>query len=215
MAYSTNLIFYAIVILVLLAVGVYVYYKYYYVAPNQDYITLIDNPTQFKGDYETHINLAETITDRPTLLKDGTGYGITILLDMYISNNSGNMGWGSSFSQMKPIINLDDNLMLSYNPSKGHLYLVVKFINALGEVVMTEIDLGVVPMQKWSKHAIILDQNKIAYVRDGTLIKSRTINYIPIIKGMNVALGKRNNNFYGKIRRLTLVPRALNINEVA
>ena len=152
MAYSTNLIFYCIIFIILLAIGLYAYYKYDYANTNSDYISLINNPTQFKGDYETHINLAESITDRTTLLKDGTGYGITILLDMYISNNSGNMGWGSSFSQMKPIINLDDNLMLSYNPSKGHLYLVVKFINALGEIVMTEIDFGVIPLQKWYKH---------------------------------------------------------------
>ena len=88
-------------------------------------------------------------------------------------------------------------------------------MNAVGEIVMTEIDMGIIPQQKWSKHAIIIDETKIIYVRDGVLIKSKTINYIPIIKGMNVALGKRNNNFYGKIRRLTLVPRALNINEVA
>lgn len=215
MAYSTNLIFYSIIVILLLAIVIYIYYKYYYVSASGDYITLIDSPTQFKGDYESNINLAEIITDRPSLLKDGDGYGITILLDMYISNNSGNMAWGTSFSQMKPILNLDDNLMISYNPSKGKLYTIVKFINALGEVVMTEIDIGVVPLQKWSKHAIILDQNKIIYVRDGTLIKSKTINYIPIIKGMNIALGKRNNNFYGKIRKLQVIPKPLNINEVA
>ena len=215
MAFSTNLIFYCIIIIILLAIGLYTYYKYNYISTNSDYIALINNPTQFKGDYETHINLADTITDRTTLLKDGTGYGITIMLEMYLSNNTGNMGWGSSFTLMKPIINLDDNLILSYNPSKGRLYIIVKFINALGEVVITEIDLGVVPMQKWSKHAIILNENKIIYIRDGILVYSKTINYIPIISGMNVILGKRNNNFYGKIRSLTLVPRPLNINEVS
>ena len=215
MAFSTNFIFYCIIIIILLAIGLYAYYKYNYISTNSDYIALINNPTQFKGDYETHINLTDIITDRNTLLKDGTGYGITIMLEMYLSNNAGNMGWGSSFSLMKPIINLDDNLILSYNPSKGRLYIIVKFINALGEVVITEIDLGVVPMQKWSKHAIILNENKIIYIRDGILVYSKTINYIPIISGMNVILGKRNNNFYGKIRSLTLVPRPLNINEVS
>ena len=215
MAFSTNLIFYCIIIIILLAIGLYTYYKYNYISTNSDYIALINNPTQFKGDYETHINLTDIITDRNTLLKDGTGYGITIMLEMYLSNNTGNMGWGSSFTLMKPIINLDDNLILSYNPSKGRLYIIVKFINALGEVVITEIDLGVVPMQKWSKHAIILNENKIIYIRDGILVYSKTINYIPIISGMNVILGKRNNNFYGKIRSLTLVPRPLNINEVS
>ena len=214
MAYSTNLIFYCIIFIILLAIGLYAYYKYDYANTNSDYIALINNPTQFKGDYETNINLAESITDRTTLLKDGTGYGITIMLDMYLSNNTGNMAWGSSFAQMKPIINLDDNLILSYNPSKGRLYIIVKFINALGEVVITEIDMGVVPMQKWSKHVVILNENKIIYVRDGILVYSKTINYVPIISGMNVTLGKRNNNFYGKIRSLTLVPRPLNINEV-
>ena len=200
-AYSTNLIFYIIVIFILLGVGAYIYYKYYYVAPDADYITLINNPTTFKGDYETNVNLAETITDRTSILKDGTGYGISIVIDMYISNNSSNMPWGSSFAEMKPILNLDDNLMLMYYPSKGHLYLVVKFINALGEVVMTEIDLGVIPLQKWCKHTIIIDEDKIVYARDGALVKSKTINYIPIIKGMNVALGRRNHNFGGEIGR--------------
>lgn len=212
--YSTNLIFYTIVILILLAVGAYVYYKYYYVAPDSDYITLINNPTTFKGDYQSSVNLAEIISNRTNILADGSGYGLSIILDMYISNYSSNMAWGSSFTEMKPILNLDDNLMLMYQPSKGHLFLVVKFINALGEIVMTEIDLGVVPLQKWCKNAIIIDENKIVYVRDGTLVKSKTINYIPIIKGMNVSLGKSNHNFGGKVRTLQLVPRPLAINEV-
>ena len=124
------------------------------------------------------------------------------------------MAWGSTFAEMKPILNLDDNLILMYHPSKGHLYLVVKFINALGEIVMTEIDFGVIPLQKWYKHTIIVDENKILYLRDGNLVKSKTINYIPIIKGMNVSLGKRNHNFGGKIRNLQIVPCPVLINEL-
>lgn len=214
MVYSSNLIFYVIIIIILLSISLYVYYKFFYIFKNNDYITLISKPTQFKGDYESHINLAEIITKRTTLIKDGDGYGITILLDMYISNNSSNINWGSSFSQMKPIINISDNIMLMYHPSKGKMYIIVKFINALGEIVMTEINLGVIPLQQWSKHSIIIDEKHIIYMRDGIIIKSKTINYIPIIKGMNIILGKKNNNFYGKIRKLQLFTRPLNINDI-
>jgi hypothetical protein len=192
----------------------YIYYKYYYVSKSSDYITIIENPTQFKGDYESNINLNEIITDRTTLIKDGNGYGITILLDMYISNNSSNLNWGRSFSTMKPILNLNDNIMLMYHPSKGNLYLIIKFINALGEVIMTEINLGIVPLQKWSKHSIVINENRIMYVRDSKLIKSKTINYIPIIKGMNLKIGSKNNNFFGKVKSLQLVPRPLNLSEL-
>lgn len=214
MAYTSNLAFYAIFLIVLISISIFIYYKYYYVSTSSDYITLINNPTQLKGDYESKINLLEIINDRTTLMKDGNGYGITILIDMYISNNAGNMNWGSSFSSMKQILNLNDNLILMYNPSKGRLYLTVKYLNSMGEIVMTEIDLGIVPMQKWAKHAIIIDENHIIYVRDSKLIKSKTINFIPIIKGMNLTIGKRNKNFYGKIRSLQLVTKPLNLNEV-
>jgi hypothetical protein len=143
--------------------------------------------------------------DKP-LLNPGAGHSIEINMEMYVSNhNSSSTDWGSSsYSNKKPIINISDNIILMYSPIKGRLYLFVKYINEQHESIMTQLNLGVIPLQKWSTHIIQITDTHIIYKRDGTVHFSKMINFVPILKGMRVLLGMPGNNFMGKIRKLTL-----------
>jgi hypothetical protein len=194
------------IIIAVILIGGYWYYNWGGGSASNDIITLIDTPTAFKGDYEMQIDIQERVVNRKSLLKDGTGYGITMILDMYISNNNSNQDWASRYSRMKPIISIDDSIILMYNPQKGRMYLMIKYRATTGDKVFSEIDLGMIPLQKWSQHVIMIGEQNIDYARDGKLIKNKPINFIPIIQGYRIILGKKANNFHGKIRLLHIIP---------
>lgn len=74
------------------------------------------------------------------------------------------------------------------------------------------MELGYAKLQKWTKHIIILEQNRIIYIQDKKIIKGKSLNFIPIISGLQIQLGKMNDNFLGNIRQLNLIPYPQQIN---
>lgn len=117
---SQNLFYIIIILIISLAIILYYVYKYYF-APNPNIINLIKNPTSFKGEYQSTINLANYFNDNRTSINSNNGdYGFTLELDMYINNNSSNENWSSNFRKMKPIFNLSDNIILFIIHLRAH-----------------------------------------------------------------------------------------------
>jgi hypothetical protein len=183
-----------------------VIYYLYFSYQTSDTIILINNPTNFKGDYQTTINLQEYIKDRNTLLKVDKGYGITINTSLYISNIANNHNWISNFDKLKTILNIGDNIIIGYKPKIGHIYIILKFRNISGENIYTEQDMGYIPIQKWTNHTIIINEHQIIYILDGKIIASKKLTYIPIIDGMILKLGDKQNNFMGNVKYLDITP---------
>lgn len=214
-SYVNNLFYYVIGLITIICIVFWIYYYYYYNNSKKvDRIILISNPTNIIGEYESKINISNIILNENYLNPIDKGSGITLIWEMYISNNGSNISWYSDFTKSKPIFNLDDNIIIKYHPSKGNLMLYLKYKNINNETTFMEINLGYIKIQKWNNCCLLINENHIIFFVDGNIEKSKSLNIVPIIKGSIIKIGEKNNNFMGKIRKMDLIPYALSVNDI-
>ena len=206
----------AIITCIILAV----IYWYFYVKSSKtgtykDYkLSLINSTTKFINDYHKSYMISTLIKDRPNFIVPGKGNGITIVLDIYINNIPMNASWGTSYRRNKPILQIGESPCIYYIPKTGELSLVMKYRDNPYYSNYPEIKLKDVKLQKWNKFIFVIDNRNIRIYLNGNIIKSRTIDGVPIIYDNEIILGEINNNFNGKVRQLDIYPLPINPNDI-
>jgi hypothetical protein len=177
-------------------------------------ISLINSPTVIRPDYAKSYLIPSLISDRKSFLVPGRGNGITIVLDMYINNAPMNANWGSSYGRSKPIIQIGESPCIYYTPKTGNLSLVLKYRDNPYYSNYPEIIYSDLKQQKWNKLIIVIDNRSIRFYLDGNIVKSQTIDGVPIIYDNEIKIGEALNNINGKIRQLDVYPLAADPDDI-
>ena len=109
-----------------------------------------------------------------------------------------------------------DSPVISYHPKKNYISIIVKYRNNPFYAQFSEIRFDDIKIQKWSSYVLVIENRNIKFYIDGVLTSSKNLPSVITIYDMNsnIVLGEVNNNFQGKIRNLSLIPYALNYNEI-
>jgi hypothetical protein len=169
-------------------------------------LSFITSPTIMAPDYEKSYLIPSLITDRKSFLVPGKGNGITIVMDIYINNTPMNANWGSSYKRSKPILQIGESPCVYYTPNTGDLSLVLKYRDNPYYSNYPEIIYPDLKLQKWNKLIIVVDNRNIRFYLNGNIVKSQTIDGVPIIYDNDIKIGELNNNISGKIRQLDVYP---------
>lgn len=213
--------FAATIISIITCVVLSILYWYFYIKPSKtgtykDYrLSLINSTTKFTNDYSKSYPISTLINDRTKFIVPGKGNGITIVLDLYINNISMNASWGSSYRRVKPILQIGESPCIYYTPKTGELSLVMKYRDNPYYSNYPEIKLNDVKLQKWNKYIFVIDNRNVRIYLNGNIIKSRTLDGVPIIYDNEILLGESNNNFNGKVRQLDIYPFPIKPNDIS
>ena len=197
-----------------------VIFWYYYVrsiktGTFKDYkLSLVSSTTKFTNYYYKSFPISTLITDRPRFIVPGKGNGITIVLDLYINNTPMNASWGTSYRRSKPIVQLGESPCIYYIPKTGELSLVMKYRDNPYYSNYPEIKIKDVKLQKWNKFIFVIDNRSVRIYLNGSIIKSRTLDGVPIIYDNEILLGEAKNNFNGKVRQLDIYPLPVSPNDI-
>ncbi len=146
------------------------------------------------------------VSNRQTFAVPGLGLGITIVLDIYIPDIPMNAAWGSAYKTAKPIVCLGDSPRIYYSPFNNNLSLILKYKDNPYYSNYPEISCSDVKLQKWNKYIFVVDNRNVRIYLNGNIIRSQTIDGIPLIYDSTIVLGQKNNNFLGNIRQLDIYP---------
>ena len=211
-------LFYICIMFAILIIFILVYYFYLYTTSNiQKYkIKLLADETTINNDYEEAFPIKTFITTRDTLYVPKLGYGLSFCWEMYIPNNNSNANWNHSYNNIKPIIYMDDSPQIGYHPKKNYLSIIIKYRNNPFYAQYNEIKITNIKQQKWSKYILIINGRTIQLYIDG---KINTIQYLPSLPVIydiksDITIGKKNNNFLGKIRNLILIPYPITASDI-
>ncbi len=194
---------------------------YYYYIPNKSNtilykIPLLKNEVEFKEDYINIINMKSLVTTRNTLYVPKLGYGISFVWEMYIPSLSSNDSWHNNFNNLKPIITMMDSPVISYQPKKNYLSIVVKYRDNPFYAQFGEIRIKDIKLQKWSKYIVVIDNRNISIYIDGNIVNTRLLPSVPALYDISseITLGQIDNNFRGKLRNLTMYPYPLSYKDI-
>jgi hypothetical protein len=206
------------IILLLCMVGLYYYYYY---LPGQTnvgkyQIPILTTETTLDEKFSQIVQIANLVSNRPTLMVPKLGYGITFTWEMYIPNLSGNAVWHNSYNIVKPIFSMQDSPQVGYNPKKNYLSVITKYRDNPFYAQFSEIKIPDLKLQKWCKYTLAISGRNIQIWIDGVIIKTEYLPSLPVFYDIqsNITIGQVNNNFNGKIRNLTLYPYPLSYNEL-
>ena len=213
-------VLYILIIIFVLIIIFLVYYYYYYVQYYSNIskyqIKLFNDEIELTNEYENTFIIANLIPNRSTLYVPKLGYGLSFIWEMYIPNKNGNEKWNNSYNILKPIISMNDSPQISYHPKKNYLSIILKYRNNPFYAQYTELKYSKIKQQKWCKYILIINGRNIQLYIDGTIVLAQYLPSLPVIYDLTseIALGKKNNNFLGKLRNLSLIPYPLSINEI-
>ena len=200
-----------IILSVLLALALGIYYFFYY-APykfiGKKYaISLLKDETEFDKSFSKSLQV-KTLVTRPTLSVPDTGYGLTFAWEMYIPNRPSNDNWANKFNIVKPILAMNDSPQIGYNPKKNYLSIILKYRDNPFYAQYSEMKIPDIKQQQWNKYIVIINGRSITVFINGTLIDNKILPSVPVIYDIasSIDLGKENNNFLGKIRNFVLYP---------
>ena len=146
---------------------------------------------------------------------DNKGYGITLEWSMYIPNNSGSKYYNSSFNKLKNIITIGESPQIYYHPKNGYLSLIFKYLDNPFYSHYPEIKINDVPLQKWNKFVLVIDNRHIRVYMNKKIIKSLTLPNVLILDFNEINLGKKKNLYLeGLVKDISLYPYPLNHNEL-
>ena len=217
---NTTTIFICICIAVIVLILLYYYYYYYYLPAQNNIgkyqIKILTDEIHMNNEYDNSFLIKNLIPNRDTLYVPKLGYGLSFIWDMYIPNNGGSDKWQHSYNILKPILAMNDSPQISYHPKKNYLSIILKYRNNPFYAQYTEIKYTKIKQQKWSKYILIINGRNIQLYIDNQIVLSQNLPSLPVIYDINseIILGKKKNNFLGKIRNLILIPYPISANEI-
>ena len=203
-------ILYVVIMIVILIIFILIYYYYSNASSNINKykIKLLIDETIINNDYENSFIIKNLIPTRDTLYVPKLGYGLTFRWDMYVPNINSNENWNNRYNTVKPIISMDDSPQIGYHPKKNYLSVIMKYRNNPFYAQYHEIKINNIKQQKWSTYILIINGRTIQLIINGITEYTQYLPSLPVIYDISsdVLLGKKNNNFLGKIRNLMLIP---------
>lgn len=208
---------YIFAILLFLGIMIYIYYDYLVKIGETEENILVVGTVDFnkKRDYEKRENIATVIGTRDSLFS-GEGYGLTFTFDLYIPNTMGNKGWESNYNNMRPIIRWGESPHIYYNHRKNYMSVMVKYKDNPYYVKRPNINVEI-PLQKWNKVVVVINNRKILIFINGELTKAFSLGNVPIISSYylnNIIIGESGNNINGKLRDMNVIFRPLETSEI-
>lgn len=191
-----------------------IYYTYFLKVGREDMITLINGPTKFVYDFEKELYLENLVKNRDTFYIPNKKFGLTLKWEMYIPNTSGNNQWRTSFSNLKPIINFNDNISIEYQPKIGYLLFRFKYSDNPFQSHYPELRVDNIKLQKWNTIILVIHDRNISIYIDYNIVKTKTLPNIPIINFNKIKIGKINNNFLGTIKNMYMYPYPIQYQEL-
>ena len=213
---NTSVLYVSIMIIILIILtGIYYYLGNNNIGKYQ--IKLLSDEIYIDNEYENNFIIKNLIPTRDTLYVPKLGYGLSFMWEMFIPNLSGNSNWQNSYNILKPIITMVDSPQISYHPKNNYLSIILKYRNNPFYAQYTEIKYHKIKQQKWSKYILIINGRNIHLYINGEIVIAQFLPSLPVIYDITseLILGKKNNNFLGRIRNLTLIPYPLSSTEIA
>ena len=215
---SSTLIY--IVVMIIAFILLFIAFYYFYWSPKQSNINvykipLITDEIVFSEDYTKKIKL-ESVVLRDTLYVPKLGYGLTFSWEMYIPSIGGNDKWQSNYNHLKHIIAMNDSPVISYHPKKNYLSITVKYRNNPFYSQFSEVKIKDIKLQSWSKYVLVIENRNIKLYINGVLVTIKILPSVIVITDIRseIDLGSLNDNFLGKIRKLSLFPYPLSDDEI-
>lgn len=215
---NTSIIYgFFIFIFISILFGMYFFYKVKTTNVNQYGIMLLEGPTKFTEDFQQVLQVSSLVGTRNTLYVPYLGYGLSFTFEMYVSGISSNSEWRSSFNKLKPIIKMVDSPVISYQPKKNYLSILLKYRDNPFLAKFAEIQYKNVKLQTWVKYIIVISSNNVRIYENGNLVKSKTLDAVPILYDYDskIMLGQKNNNSLCKIKNMYMYPYPLDSTEIS
>lgn len=194
-------------LIIILGSILYLYYDQIYKKNVRDqYIFIDDKPVSLDSEYEQTVSISNIVTTRFNLQGEGSGNGLELRWEMKIPDISNNDNWKSSYDKLKPIILIGESPQIFYNPKEGNLVIKLKYRDNPYYSHYPSIKVNL-PLQRWNKIGIILDNRKLDVYLNNKLVRSVNIPNVPIISNSSndiIKIGEKNNNIRGEIKNLTL-----------
>ena len=203
-----------IALLVLIGLIVAIFYNRLYKGFKQKSITLVKGPTKFTEDFEKEFLGQELITNRNTFIEPDKGHGITLIWEMNIPNTDGSRHYKSSFNKLKNIITIGESPQIYYHPKKGFVSFIFKYLDNPFYSHYPEIKLENIPLQKWNKYILIIQNRHIRIYMNGKLVKSTSLPNLVMLNFDSIKVGKINNNFLGVVKNMEIYPYPLSNQEL-
>jgi hypothetical protein len=201
-------------ILVFIFLILAIFYNRFYKEAKNNKLTLISGPTKFNEEFEKSFKLHELLQNRKQFLLEDKGYGITLSWEMYIPNNNGSRFYNSGFNKLKNIVTIGESPQIYYHPKNGYLSFIFKYLDNPFYSHYPEIKLEDVPLQKWNKIILVIENRHVRVYLNGNLTRSITLPNVLILNFEEMNIGKRNNNFLGLIKNMSLYPFPMNNTEI-
>jgi hypothetical protein len=197
--------------------GLYFFYKSKTTNANQYKISLLEGPIKFSEDFQQVMQVSSLVGKRNTLYVPYLGYGLSFSFEMYVSGTNGNSEWRSSFNKLKPIIKMVDSPVISYQPKKNYLSIVIKYRDNPFLAKFAEIKYKNIKLQTWVKYIVVISSNNVRIYENGILVKSKTLEAVPILYDYDskIILGQKNNNCLCKVRNCDMYPYPLSSTEIS
>ena len=152
---NTSTIYTIIIILFVLSVLFYFIYPNLFGSNqsnrNKYSILLLSGITKFSEDFEQVLPMNTLVKSRNTFFIPYLGYGVSFSWEMYVDVKGGNYDWQSSYNRDKPIIKINDSPVISYNPKKNYISIIVKYRDNPYLTKLTELKYNNVKCQTWVK----------------------------------------------------------------
>lgn len=203
-------------VIVFIFILIYYFYSNATTNINKYKIKLLTDETIINNDYENEFPITKFVTTRNTLYVPKLGYGLTFSWDMYVPNINSNENWSHSYNNIKPIIYMSDSPQIGYHPKKNYLSIIIKYRNNPFYAQYNEIKINNIKQQKWYNYILVINGRNIQLYIDGKIETTQYLPSLPVIYDItsDVSLGKKDNNFLGKIRNLILIPYPIKDTEI-
>jgi hypothetical protein len=215
---NTSIIYgFFIFLFIAILFGLYFFYKVKTTNVNKYGMMLLEGPIKLKEDFQQVLQVSSLVGTRNTLYVPYLGYGLSFTFEMYISGSNSNSEWRSSFNKLKPIIKMIDSPVISYQPKKNYLSIVLKYRDNPFLAKFAEIQYKNLKLQTWIKYIIVISSNNVRIYENGNLVKSKTLDAVPILYDYDskIMLGQKNNNCLCKVRNMYMYPYPLASTEIS
>ena len=133
---------------------------------------------------------------------------------MNIPNTDGSRHYKSSFNKLKNIITIGESPQIYYHPKKGFISFIFKYLDNPFYSHYPEIKLENIPLQKWNKYILIIQNRHIRIYMNGKLVKSTSLPNLVMLNFDSIRVGKINNNFLGVVKNMEIYPYPLTNQEL-
>ena len=193
------------VILVLVLLGGFIYYKFI----RKDYTSLFKEAILLNNNYSkfvSHLYLPES--------DDGRRFTYTFWIKFRnIPENAGVLK--TIFTEPKNIMNRNNSPKITYNIYSNILIFTVQYKND-DALVNYNLEVEDLPIQRWTHIAYVLDNRNINVFIDGKLHKSGFIPSVPFLFNKNLNIGEigETENFNGYLSDGRYYNKALNYDKI-